>query len=145
MSYSTSLPPEVEEFLRTYGSEQIGRPLPRRWRRRRARTPGDCYAQAGRWCVGEPVMYTEGRALSGGLAETDWRPLAWLTATDGGVIDLACDEETSEETRYFGVRIPTLQVVTITRRQQPGRNARRVTSLLGPVLPELIRSGWTPG
>lgn len=139
-----SLPPEVEEFVRTYGSEQIGRPLPRRWRRRRARTPGDCYAQAGRWCVGEPVMYTEGRALSGGLAETDWIPLAWLTATDGGVIDLACDEETAEETRYLGVRIPTLQVVTITRRQQPGRNTRRVTSLLGPVLPELIRSGWTP-
>jgi hypothetical protein len=64
VSYSMSLPPEVEEFLRTYGTEQIGRPLPRRWRRRHARTPGDCYAKAGRWCVGEPVMYTEGRALS---------------------------------------------------------------------------------
>ena len=139
-----SLAPEVEEFLRTYGTEQIGRPLPRRWRRRRARTPGDCYAQAGRWCLGEPVMYTEGRALSGGLAERDWVPLAWLTATDGGVIDLARDDETSEETRYFGVRIPTLQVVTIIRRQQPGRNAGRVTLLPGPVLPELIRSGWTP-
>ena len=144
MSYSVSLPPEVEEFLRVYGSEQISRPLPRRWRRRRARTPGDCYAQAGRWCLDESVMYTEGRALSGGLADSDWIPLAWLTARDGGVIDLACDDETSEETRYFGVRIPTLQVVTITRRQQPGRNAGRITSLLGPVLPELIRSGWTP-
>ena len=89
-------------------------------------------------------MYTEGRALSGGLAERDWISHAWLTATDGGVIDMARDEETLEATRYFGVRIPTLQVVRITRRQQPGRNARRVTSLLGPVLPELIRSGWTP-
>ena len=79
-------------------------------------------------------MYTEGRALSGGLAESDWIPHAWLTAMDGGVIDLARDEETLEATRYFGVRIPTLQVVTITRRQQR----------LGPVLPELIRSGWTP-
>ena len=144
MSYSRALPPEVEEFLRTYGAEQIGRPLPRRWRRRRARTPGDCYAKAGRWCLGEPVMYTEGRALSGGLAESDWIPHAWLTATDGGVIDMAGDEEALEATRYFGIRIPTLQVVRITRRQQPGRNARRVTSLLGPVLPELIRSGWTP-
>jgi hypothetical protein len=144
MSYPTSLPAEVEEFLRTYGTEQIGRPLPRRWRRRRARTRGDCYAQAGRWCVGAPVMYTEGRALSGGFAEGDWVPLAWLTATDGGVIDLARDEETSEATRYFGVRIPTLQVVTITRRQRPGRTARWVTSPLGPLLPELIRSGWTP-
>jgi hypothetical protein len=130
-----SLAPEVEEFLRTYGSEQIGGPVPRRWRRRRARTSGDCYAQAGRWCLGEPVMYTEGRALSGGgLGERDWTPHAWLTATDGGVIDLVRDEETLESTRYFGVRIPTLQVVTITRRQQ----------LFGPVLPELIRSGWTP-
>ena len=139
-----SLPPDVEEFLRTYGTEQIGQLLPRRWRRRRARTPGDCYAQAGRWCLGEPVMYTEGRALSSGVADRDWIPLAWLTATDGGVIDLAHDEETSEATRYFGVRIPTLQVVAISRRQQPGRDAGRVTSLLGPVLPELIRSGWTP-
>ena len=139
-----ALPPEVEEFLRTYGTEQIGRPLPRRWRGRRARTAGDCYAKAGRWCLGEPVMYTEGRALSGGLVERDWIAHAWLTASDGGVIDLARDEETLEATRYFGVRIPTLQVVRITRRQQPGRNARRVTSLLGPVLPELIRSGWTP-
>ena len=79
-------------------------------------------------------MYTEGRALAGGLAERDWIPHAWLTATDGGVIDLARDEETLEATRYFGVRIPTLQVVTINRRQQR----------FGPVLPELIRSGWTP-
>ena len=144
MSYSRALPPEVEEFLRTYGTEQIGRPLPRRWRRRRARTPGDCYAKAGRWCLGEPVMYTEGRVLSGGPADSDWIPHAWLTATDGGVIDMAGDEEALEATRYFGIRIPTLQVVTITRRQQPGRDARRVTSVLGPVLPELIRSGWTP-
>ena len=144
MSYSTALPPEVEEFLRTYGTEQIGQLLSKRWRRRRARTPGDCYAKAGRWCVGEPVMYTEGRALSGGLAEGDWIPHAWLTATDGGVIDLASDEETLEATRYFGVRIPTLQVVAITRRQQPGGNASRIASVLGPVLPELIRSGWTP-
>ena len=139
-----SLPLEVEEFLRIYGTEQIGRPLPRRWRRRRARTPGDCYAKAGRWCLGEPVMYTEGRALSGVLAGTDWIPHAWLTATDGGVIDLARDEETLEATRYFGVRVPTLQVVTITRQQRPGCSAPRVASLLGPVLPELIRSGWTP-
>jgi hypothetical protein len=138
-----SLPLEVEEFLRAYGTEQSGQPLPRRWRRRRDRTPGDCYAQAGRWCVGEPVMYTEGRALSGGLA-SDWRSFAWLTAEDGGVIDLGCDDESWETTRYFGVRIPTLQVVTITRRQQPGRDARRVASLDGPLLPELIRSGWTP-
>jgi hypothetical protein len=79
-------------------------------------------------------MYTEGRALSSGVAGTDWAPYAWLTATDGGVIDLARDEETLEATRYFGVRIPTLQVVAINRRQQ----------LFGPVLPELIRSGWTP-
>ena len=89
-------------------------------------------------------MYTEGRALSGGPADSDWIPHAWLTATDGGVIDMAGDEEALEATRYFGIRIPTLQVVTITRRQQPGRDARRVTSVLGPVLPELIRSGWTP-
>ena len=57
---------------------------------------------------------------------------------------MALDEETLEATRYFGVRIPTLQLVRITRRHQPGRNAHRVMSLLGPVLPELIRSGWTP-
>jgi hypothetical protein len=144
MGYSTALPPEVEEFLRIYGTEQIGRPLPRRWRRRRARTPGDCYAKAGRWCVGEPVMYTEGRALSGGLAERDWTPHAWLTATDGGVIDLARDEESLDATRYFGVRIPTLQVVTIARRQRPSGHAPRIAWLRGPVLPELIRSGWTP-
>jgi len=144
MGYSTALPPEVEEFLRIYGTEQIGRPLPRRWRRRRARTPGDCYAKAGRWCLGEPVMYTEGRALSGGLAGRDWTPHAWLTATDGGVIDLARDEESLDATRYFGVQIPTLQVVTIARRQRPSGDAPRIASLLGPVLPELIRSGWTP-
>jgi hypothetical protein len=89
-------------------------------------------------------MYTEGRALSGGVAERDWIPHAWLTARDGGVIDLARDEETLEATRYFGVRIPTLQVVTISRRLQPGANALGVASVLGPVLPELIRSGWTP-
>ena len=134
MSYSMSLAAEVEEFLRTYGTEQIGRPVPRRWRRRRARTAGNCYAKASRWCLGEPVMYTEGRALSDSFVERDWIPHAWLTATDDGVIVLALDEETLEATRYFGVRIPTLQVVTITRRQQQP----------GPVLPELIRSGWTP-
>src|SRR5215208_3717920 len=139
-----ALPPEVEEFLRTYGTEQIGRRLPRRWRRRRARTPGDCYARAGRWCLGEPVIYTEGRALSSGSIERDWIPHAWLTAMDGGVIDLAREEEALEATRYFGVRIPTLQVVAISRRQQSGRNGPSVTSLLGPVLPELVRSGWTP-
>ena len=59
VSYSMALPPEVEVLAHPYGTEQIGRPLPRRWRRRRARTPGDCYAKAGSWCLGEPVMYTE--------------------------------------------------------------------------------------
>ena len=145
MGYSTALPPEVEELLRIYGTEQIGRPLPRRWRRRRERTPGDCYAKSGRWCVGEPVMYTEGRIRLGGIAEWDWLAHAWLTANDGGVIDLALDEEALEGTRYFGVQIPTPQVITIARRQQPGGDTPRIPSLLGPVLPELIRSGWTPG
>src|SRR5215204_990824 len=97
------LPPEVEEFLHAHGSEQLGRPLTRRWRRRRARTAGDCYARAARWCLGEPVMYTEGRARSGGSAQRDWIAHAWLTANDGGVIDLTLDEEALEATRYFGV------------------------------------------
>jgi hypothetical protein len=144
VGYSTALPPEVEAFLRTYGTEQIGRRLPRRWRRRRARTSGDCYARASRWCLGEPVIYTEGRALSGGSIERDWIPHAWLTARDGGVIDLARNEESLEATRYFGVAIPALQVVAISRRHQPRRDGPTVTPLPGPVLPELIRSGWTP-
>jgi hypothetical protein len=144
VGYSTALPPEVEAFLRTYGTEQIGRRLPRRWRRRRARTSGDCYARASRWCLGEPVIYTEGRALSGGSIERDWTPHAWLTARDGGVIDLARNEESLEATRYFGVAIPALQVVAISRRHQPRRDEPTVTPLPGPVLPELIRSGWTP-
>jgi hypothetical protein len=144
VGYSTALPPEVEAFLRTYGTEQIGRRLPRRWRRRRTRTSGDGYARASRWCLGEPVIYTEGRALSGGSIERDWTPHAWLTARDGGVIDLARNEESLEATRYFGVAIPALQVVTISRRHQPHRDGPTVIPLPGPVLPELIRSGWTP-
>lgn len=102
--------------------------MPVGWGRRRRRLPHLCYEAAGQHFYEGDVLYTEGRALSGRM----WIPHAWLTRTDGQVIDLAwrlpgdC---------YLGLSLPDEIVAEAQNRL--GR--------YGPLLPVAIRDlRWSP-
>ena len=120
---------QVEAFVQQHGRVQLGREVPAAWRHRRNRTPGGCYAAAGRWAGTDGAVYTEGMAF------TDDVPVdhAWLTDRDGEVIDLAWQDPGE---RYLGVQIPD-------------REVKRLMCALagkprGALLPLLLTEGWTP-
>ncbi|QEC49234.1 hypothetical protein FSW04_17705 [Baekduia soli] len=127
---------ELERFLIDHGREQAGRPVPTGWGRRRNKKPHGCYASAQRWMRDPSVTYTEGVAVSAGLVG---HPIAhaWLTGPDGGVIDLAWEVPGAV---YLGVQIPDRIASAAFV-----RTSAAMGGWVGELLPEVIRSGWTPG
>jgi hypothetical protein len=119
-----SNPKGVLDFIKKHASEQAGRAVPRGWVERRADEDA-CYEVSGHWAAREPdaVTYTEGIAFRSGVPIAH----AWLTDTDGQVIDLA-----TPGSRYLGVQIPLRVLVD--------------HGLLEtwPRLPPLIAAGWKP-
>ena len=121
----------VERFVLSHGRDQEGREVPSGWRRRRRRSLGWCYVAAQEWMLHDDgVTYTEGFASYHG----GWPlvPHAWLTDSDGQVVDLAWAEPGSA---YLGVEIPTRLVCEIIAE----------IHLHTSILDVLVRRNWTPG
>jgi hypothetical protein len=118
----SALPAAVGEYFRHHAVEQPGSDVPPGWRRRRNRSPHGCYAAAGRWHGHDRAIYTEGYASG---AAGFWVPHAWLTAAEGGVIDLAWPDPGS---RYVGCQIES----------QEAAKAILTLDAYGPLLPTVV-------